>query len=96
MASKKRRKRSRLTPYSPSKDRDDMDRLGAVFPSMFTCLGHMPSVATRQTDPSFTTICSLEVLVRVDDGFNLLLPRCACLLIGKMTHGSCSLYHREV
>lgn len=66
MASKKRRNRSRLTPYSPSKDRDDMDHLGAVFPSMFACLGHMPSVDTRQTDASFTTICNLEVLMRVD------------------------------
>lgn len=43
-----------------------MDHLGAVFPSMFACLVHMPSVDTRQTDASFTTICNLEVLMRVD------------------------------
>lgn len=73
-----------------------MGCLGVVFPSKVACLGHMSSVDTRQTDPSFTTICRLEVLVGAGDDFSSLLPGCMCLLIGKMTHGSCSLYHREV
>lgn len=64
-----------------------MGCLGGVFPSVLACLRHMSSVDTRQTDPSFTTIFSLEVLVGPDDGFILLLPRGACLLTGKMTHG---------
>lgn len=73
-----------------------MGCLGVVFPSELACLGHISSVDTGQTDPSFTTICRLKVLVGAGDDFSPLLSRCVCLLTEKMTHGSCSLYHREV